>query len=197
MKNKLIKYAIIFFSWVVVVYPLLMAVQNRVWAWDETLLANIFPLFGLAAYSILWLHVVGPAVESWIDRYVNFRRFLDQTSPFILVFMLLHPLIVLYLVKFDLNFLRTGGPYIQLGLVGLVLLLTFDIGELLRRKNFVEKHWEKVLLASTIGFILIFFHSINIGHDLQGGTLRVLWIFFGTTSILAAIYNYGIKKLLK
>lgn len=196
MRNQIVKYSIIAFSWLVVIYPLFVAIQNRTWGWDDTLIANIFPLFGLAAFSLLWLHIVGPAVEPGIERHVNFRRFLDRTSSFILVFMLLHPTLLLWIIKFDIAVLLGGGPYIQLGLIGLVMLLTFDIGDALRKRNFVQKHWEKILLVSTIGFILIFFHSLNLGHDLQEGPLRVVWIFFGITSILAAIYNYGVKRFL-
>jgi hypothetical protein len=52
------------------------------------------------------------------------------------------------------------------------------------------------LLISTIGFILTFFHSLEVGHELQSGILRNIWIFYGTTGIMATFYTYGIKKYL-
>lgn len=196
-KSKPIRYLIIAFSILVVVYPLWVSARQMTWAWNGTLLTNLFPLFGLAAFAILWLHIVGPAFEPWLSGQVNFKRFLVWTEPIILVFMLAHPLALLIIAKFNISLILSGGAYIVLGIVGLLLLVTFDISTALKKRNFVERHWNKILMVSTIGFILIFFHSYFIGHDTRAGELNNVWLFFGITAILSAVYNYGVKRFIK
>lgn len=195
-RHKLIKWGIIIFSTLVVVYPLWNITSQLSWSWSETIIANLFPLFGISAFTILWLHIVGPALRPWLDKYVDFQRFLDVTEPYVLVSMLMHPLLLLVIMNFDVKAILAGGPYIFFGIIGLTLLLTFDIGKAFKKRNFVERHWNKILLLSTIGFLLIFFHSIMLGSHLQEGPLRILWLFFGTTAISAAIWNYMVKRFL-
>lgn len=196
MRQKIIKIFIITFSTLVVLFPLWVRGQALQWAFDSTLPANIFPMFGLAGYGLLWLHVVGPAFEPWLSRFVNFNRFLKETSPIILVLMLLHPIILLIIMNFSINALLISYPveFILLGFIGLVLLLTFDVAKVFKKYDIVARNRNKVLVTSTLGFILIFFHSIGIGGDLQSGLLRAVWIFYGVSAILSAIYVYGIRR---
>ncbi|MBX4189422.1 hypothetical protein KW785_02400 [Candidatus Parcubacteria bacterium] len=189
MPHKIIRYSILVLASLAVLVPLWIRARSS---------HTLFPMLGMAAFSLLWLHIVGPAFEPWLSKYVNFERFLQNTSPLILLFMLLHPLLFLFSINFDLHFivLSLGNFYIELGLVGLLLLLTFDVGKAMRKKDFVAKHWNKILFTSTIGFVLIFFHSVVVGEDLQAGFLRGLWIFYGVSAMLSIIYVYGIKRFL-
>ena len=111
--------------------------------------------------------------------------------------MLLHVLLVLTLVKFNIPLLLSGGLPIWFGLIGLALLLTYDLGKALKKYDFFVRNWNAILIVSNIGFVLIFFHSLKLGSDLQSGLLRKLWIFYGVTAIASLIYTYGIKKLLR
>ncbi len=86
---------------------------------------------------------------------------------------------------------------ISLGILGFLLLITYDVGKALKRYDFFVRHWNKILVVSTIGYILTFLHSLMLGSDLQRGFLRGLWIFYGTTAILATIYTYGLKRFIK
>jgi hypothetical protein len=197
MNKKLITYSIYILAGLAVLYPVWVCVSNMPWAWDATLPGTIFPVFGLAAFALLWLHIVGPALRPWLDQFVNFEKFLRKTSPFILAFMLLHPLLLLtsFGFRFPEIFTAYEADDVVLGMVGLIFLLTFDIGEMLRKREFVVRHWNKILLISSIGFVLIFFHSLALGDDLQAGFLRYLWMFYGATGILAIAYNYFGRKL--
>jgi hypothetical protein len=53
------------------------------------------------------------------------------------------------------------------------------------------------LIISNIGFILTFFHSLNLGADLAVDPLKTIWIIYGVTAMLAIAYTYAFKPLLK
>jgi hypothetical protein len=144
---------------------------------------------------MLWLHIVGAGLEGWLRKHVDFEAFVERTSYLIFILMLLHP--ILALVTYDFDIYVLGGEYgvwfVRLGVVGLALLLVYDVGRALRNKAFFIRHWQKVLIVSTIGFFVIFYHSLSIGSDLQSGFLRILWIFYGVSAALSFIYAYFIK----
>lgn len=181
-----------------VVTPILVHIINVTRGDSLPLLQTSFPIFGLLAFGLLWLHAISGVFEEWLRERFNFDAFVHYTSLTILVSMLLHPLLLLILAKFDFGLLfgqwNTG---IYLGLFGLILLLTYDIGKVLKKHEFFSKNWTAILIISNIGFILTFFHSLMLGSDLQSGWMRGLWIFYGVTAILAIIYTYAIKPFLK
>lgn len=197
MSKTVIRNLIILFASLAVLLPLWLRFHNLSWS-AGSLLANLFPFFGLAAFSILWLHIAGAGIESWLNRYIDFQNFVEKTSIYILIFIILHPLLLFVDFGFSLAKLSSSYDllYIRLGVLGLLLLLVYDLGRIFRNKQVFIKHWNKVLLISSIGFWLIFFHSLNLGSDLQSGPLRAIWIFYGSTATLSTIYVCGIKRFL-
>jgi hypothetical protein len=180
-----------------VILPIFAHIRNVSWG-DSSLVISLFPIFGLLAFTLLWLHAMSGVFEEWLRERFNFDAFVHWTALIILVSMLLHVFMLLTLIKFDLPSLFEHSPVaMTLGLIGFILLLTYDIGKLFKKREFFSRNWNSILIISTIGFILIFFHSLMIGSDLQSGWLRWLWIFYGVTAILATIYTYGIKRYLK
>lgn len=194
MDRKIVRYFLITFAYLAVLIPLWMRVKDLDWTYAN-LFQNLFPTFGILAFTLLWLHVAGAAFEPWLNRHINFETFVNNTSNLILFFFILHPLL-LFLSFGSLNSIYAvyNPLYVRLGAIGLLLLLTFDVGRALKRREFFVRHWNKILIISTIGFIFIFFHSLNIGSDLQSGPLRFIWIFYGITAIISTIYTYLIKK---
>jgi len=199
--NKIItKYFIIFFAWLTVLYPLLVRIKTLQWSLNiEVLSLSIFPLFGLTAFSLLWLHSISGVFENWLRKYINFDRFVQITSTIILICIIAHPLILLIGLDFNFSnvFLYYGAKYIWLAIIAWLLLITYDIGKALKKYNFFVRNWNNILIISNIGFLLTFFHSLALGSDLQSGAFRTIWIFYGTTAIISIVYTYGIKRLLK
>lgn len=194
---KITKYSIVGFAYLAVLYPLWVRVNALNWNVSTSL--DWFPLFGLAAFSILWLHSISGVFEPWLRKYINFDRFVYITSILVLVCIILHPLLLFVYLDFEFDSLLSSSyaMYIRLGVIGWLLLITYDIGKVLKKKyDFFVRNWNNILLISTIGFILTFFHSLYLGSDLQSGALRIIWIFYGVTAILATIYTYGIKRFL-
>ncbi len=191
------KVLIILGSALAVVIPIAIHIRNVSWG-DSSLTAALFPVFGLLAFTLLWLHAISGVFEEWLRERFNFDSFIHWSALVILISIILHPLLLLILVRFNIEAILTSirNPWILAGVTGLTLLLTYDIGKALKRHDFFVRHWNKILIISNIGFILIFFHSLNIGHTLQTGFMRELWIFYGVTAILALIYTYGFKRFL-
>jgi len=192
------KYLILAFAYLAVLYPLWVRFAATPMVFDSTLPLNLFPFFGLAGFTMLWLHAISGVFEEWLRKHINFDRFVYITSTLILICIIAHPLLLLIGLGFDVLsvFSYYEALYIWLAVVGWLLLITYDIGKKLKKYDFFVKNWNNILIISNIGFILTFFHSISIGSDLQSGLLRFVWIFYGVTAILAIIYTYGIKPLI-
>ena len=200
MNKILIKYSIVVVASLAVLYPLWIRLQSLYWSWNlSNIVLNVFPLFGLLAFTLLWLHAMSGVLEPWLRKYINFDQFVHSTATIILFSIILHPLLLLINLRFNISnlFLYYGFTSIWLGIISWLLLITYDIGKSLQKYPFFVKNWQNILTISTIGFILIFFHSLALGSDLQSGPLRIIWIFYGCTAILATIYTYGIKRFLK
>lgn len=178
-----------------VVYPLWVHIQGIQWSWDSSLLLSLFPIFGLAAASMLWLHAISGVFEPWLRRNFDFDQFVRITASLIFISFILHPLLLILspAVTFG-DLLFRGGDDIWLGMIAFVLLLTYDVGKALKRRNFFSRHWTKILILSNVGFLITFIHSLELGSDLQIGLLRYIWMFYGVTALLAIIYTYAIKK---
>jgi len=197
--KKITTYLILAFGYLAVLYPLWVRVESLQWGFDATLLPNLFPLFGLAGFSLLWLHSISGVFEPWLRQHINFDKYVHDTSMLILICIIAHPLLLLISVSFNFSsvFAIYGTTYIWFAIIGWCLLITYDIGKALKKYDFFVRHWQAILLISTIGFLLTFFHSLNLGSDLQSGPLRIIWIFYGATAILSTIYTYGVKRFLK
>lgn len=199
MDRNVIQFAVAVIAFLAVIYPLSVWYGRVGLVFDENLPLLLFPALGLAAFSIMWLHVVGGALREWLSKFIDFQKFVDSSSVAVLFLIILHPILLLYAVG-----LRSAGSifqfneakYIWLAIIAWPILVGYDILKKFRDRAFFSKHWEKVKLVATIGFFLTLFHSLGVGSDLQSGPLRVVWIFYGISAAVAASYTYGIKKFL-
>lgn len=179
-----------------VLIPILAHIRNVSWG-ETSLIQALFPVFGLLAFTLLWLHSISGVFEEWLRERFDFDAFIHWTALAIFASIILHPLLLLILIKFQVMLLFQGPSLaIWLGIIGLVLLLTYDIGKALKKREFFSRHWTAILIISNIGFILTFFHSLMIGSDLQSGFMRYLWFFYGVSAILAIIYTYAVKPFI-
>jgi len=195
-KKAIIEYGFRIFVSLAIFYPLGIAIADRDWAFNSTILINLFPLFGILAFVLLWLHAICGVFERWLRKYIDFDRFVSMTASTIFVCIILHPLLLLIQLNFNILPLFTFRPlYIWLAIIGWLLLLTYDIAKPLKKRyQFFSRNWNKILLISNIGFLITFFHSLGLGDDLQSGPLRTVWIFYGITAILAIVWTYGIDR---
>ena len=96
----MVKKLVILIATLAVLIPIVANVRNASWSEGGTL-ANIFPIFGLLAFTLLWLHSMAGVFEEWLRTQFAFDTFVHWTSLVILASIILHPLILLILVNFD------------------------------------------------------------------------------------------------
>jgi hypothetical protein len=177
-----------------VLAPIVAHIRNVSWG-ESSLIAAIFPIFGLLAFTLLWLHAISGVFEEKLREILDFDAFVHWTASLILFSMLAHPLLLLILIKFKISLLFNDD--IALGALGLLLLLSYDFFKPFKKSGSFSRHWNKILIVSNIGFVLTFFHSLELGSDLQTGFMHSLWLFYGVTAILALIYTYAVKPFRK
>jgi len=193
------KYLVFALAYIAVLYPLFVWYGRVDLIFDENFPLALFPALGLAAFSIMWLHVVGGALKERIKKYLDFQRFINHSSVAVLFLIFLHPFLLLTAIGFKnigVLFQFNEPKYIWIAIVAWFVLVGYDVLKRFKSRNFFAKHWEAVKLISTLGFFLALFHSFGIGSDLQAGPLRYVWIFYGVTAAIAATYTYGIRKFL-
>lgn len=196
MNKKLIAYFLYFAGFVAVAYPLYVWSGRFVFSATPFVLFDLFPAFGLLAFSTMWLHVVGGAFREWINKYLDFQQFVFWTSFVVLAALLLHP--GLLLLGFTLtgggsayNYAPSGKEYlITIAILAWIIFISYDFLKVLHKKGYLAKYWHVIKLVSTLALFLAFFHSINLGRDLHVGSLRVVWWFYGITAALATIKVY-------
>lgn len=196
-KKTLVQSLIISFSLFVLLCPIFIWFRNEDFASNPVSLSAIFPMLGLCAFTIMWLHVVGSTFETQLKEYINFEKFVGYSSFVVLVLILLHPTLFLFSVGFSAlgGIFFSGNPTLYwLAVIGWCMLITYDLRKLFHKKDFVLRHWKKINVISTIGFFVIFFHAIGLGGDLQDGFLRIFWILLAITAFFATAYSYIFQK---
>jgi hypothetical protein len=188
------------FAWSLAV--LVASVSVYVWGslydWRLTPLSNyqLFPLFGLLGFSLMWSHYIVAALRKFTanDR-LAVKGYFELTSAAVLVSILLHPSLLIGQLFIDghglppksysENYVAPGMSWVVL--VGLVSLCAFLIYEL--RYFFRDRPWWKyVQYASDLAILAIFYHGLRLGIHLQVGWFRSLWFFYGATLLAAIVY---------
>ncbi len=159
---------------------------------------QLFPVFGLLAFSLMWAHYMASAARQHlnVDREV-LKQCFEVTSWLVLVLIFLHPGLLTYQLWRDglglppgsvtKNYVAPGlGWVVVLAEVSLLIFLAYEL-----RRWFDKKSWWKyVQYSSDAAMLAIFYHGLRLGGQLQGGWFRYLWFFYGITLFIVLIYKY-------
>lgn len=186
----------------------LVAVMTAVVAWGQgnnwklagLSTYQIFPMFGLLAFSLMWSHYIAAATRLYfkIDKVV-LSKYFDFTSMAVLAAILLHPGLLAYQAYRDGLGLPPGSEiryeppmlaiYVILGIISYTIFLAYEF----RRKFGTRPWWKYVAYASDTAMFLILIHSLKLGSQLQSGWFRIVWYFYGITLFAALVYIYYLK----
>lgn len=163
---------------------------------------QLFPLFGLLAFSLMWAHYIMAALRQQQKvAKPELKQYFEITSLLVLVFLLLHPGLLawqLWQVGLGLppgSYFQFAGGSLKVAIIaGLLAWVVFIIYEL-RRRFETRSWWQFVQIASDIAILLIFFHGLRLGGELQSGWFVGVWWFYGISLIGVLLYMYS-KKLL-
>jgi len=195
-------------EWVVGLAVILAAVavwaQVRIVPGGELTLYDLFPVFGLIAFGLMWTHFVYGALR----RYFKAEKPTQYTygtvsSGIVLAMVILHPALLwfsLWLDGFGLppqSYLTAYSSQLLAVLCGSVSLGIFLAYEL--KRFFGDKQWWKyVVYLQAVGMIAIFYHALELGGELDVAWFRMLWwlyfVSFGVSVVYSYYHDYRIKK---
>lgn len=188
-------------AWSASIAAVLLAIfawgQSNDWELAGMSTYQLFPLFGLLAFSLMWSHYVAAALRLHfnLDKAV-LKSYFEATSLAVLAAILLHPgLLAWQLWRDGLGLppgseLNYAGPRMKftvlLGMIALVLFLAYEF-----RRAFGQKPWWKfVQYASDGAILLIVIHSLRLGSQLQTGWYKTVWLFYAVSLVLSIAYIY-------
>lgn len=163
----------------------------------------IFPVLGLAAYSIMWSHYMASAARQLlhIDKKV-LKRYYDWTSFAVLALLCLHPGLLIFQRFVDGYGLPPGSyeTYVAPGLGWITLLGTASLLAFLAyefHRIYGERSWWHFIAeAGDLAMLAIFYHGLELGLQLQHGWYRYVWWFYGITLVAVLIRSYSIRYLI-
>jgi hypothetical protein len=163
---------------------------------------QLFPLFGLLAFSLMWVHYIVAVLR------VHFKveskalaGYFEVTSLIVLAAILLHPgLLVWQLWRDGLglppqSLISAYGESVRVAIIAGSISWWLFLAYEFRRKFKQRSWWKYVQYASDVGMLLIFVHALRLGTQLQSGWYQTVWYFYGLTLILSLGYLYGVKQL--
>lgn len=172
------------------------------WQFDFSDVYQLFPLFGLLAFSIMWSHYVAAAmrIRTGLSKD-TLKKYFDTTSLAVLAFILLHPGLFIWQLYRDGYGLPPNSykayvaegmvVFILLGVISLWIFLAYEL-----RHKFADRSWWKyVSYASDMAMLLIIIHSIQLGVHLRGGWYRWVWIFYSVSYVAVLFYLYNQKRI--
>ncbi len=174
--------------------------QGFGWQFSGLSTYQIFPIFGLLAFSLMWSHYMAAALRMYfkLDRAV-LKTYFEVTSLAVLAAIITHPGLLAWQLWRDGSGLPPGSElhyvaadksiWIVFAMVSLFIFLAYEF-----RRQFGQKPWWKfVQYASDIAIFLILLHALNLGTQLQSGWFRAVWYFYGVTLLGAIVYIYSQK----
>lgn len=161
--------------------------QGLGWQLSRVGAYQLFPLFGLLAFTLMWAHY---AVD-FLQRFFKFetdRWYLPVTRYIVLFALFMHPGLLTW------QQWRDGIPmnhslWIIVGFVAWLSFIFFELHRWFRGKPW----WRWVVAANAGAMIAIIFHALNLGSNLQGGWFVYVWYFFGISLavfLIKELYDY-------
>ncbi len=187
-------------AWALSLVVLILAIyvwgQSLSWQIFAVPTYQLFPVFGLVAFSLMWVHYIVSALRQYfgIDRSVTAFYF-EVTSWMVLAAILLHPSLLIWQLWRDGLGLPPGSYEMVYGwatLLGTGALFVFLAYEF-RRKFGKRSWWKYMQYLSDVAMLVIVYHALRLGTQLQVHWFRSVWYFYAGTLIIALIYIYSQK----
>lgn len=180
--------------------------QNRNWQLDSLTSYQLFPLFGLLAFSLMWCHFIMGGIKAGFniqDAKVD-KNYFQVTAGVVLVALLIHPSLLIWQLFADgfglppksyvENYIAPGMAWaVFIASISWLVFMAFEF-----RRYFSKKTWWKyVLYANAVAIWAVYIHSLKVGADVSSGWLHSVWIFYGVALAAAFIAKYGKKWFAK
>jgi hypothetical protein len=184
------------FAWllsgVVVIIGLVAWKQSLLVPFSELGIYDVFPLFGILAFSLMWAHyMVGVAVRKTGLERTKLRSYMTYSSLAVLFALLLHPGLLTYQMWRDglglpVNYVAPNlAIFVVLGQIAFLMFLAYELHRLYESRSW----WHYVERASDVAMILILIHGYRLSQSLYPDWFTALWIFYGITFLSALVHS--------
>lgn len=201
MDNKSINLAAIITAWGLSTLVTALAVivwgTGLSWHFSGMSTYQLFPIFGLVAFSVMWSHYMISFLNKAIFKQAELGLYYKVTGYVVLIAILLHPGLLAYQRFRDGFGLPLGSltSYVQpslkwvvlLGTVSFFTFLAFELQRWYKDKSW----WRYVVYANDAAMLAILYHSLRLGSNLHSGWYRSVWYFYGLTLICVLLHNYA------
>lgn len=188
-------------AWLLVAIVLILAftswAQNLKWHFSEISTYQLFPIFGLIAYSTMWTHyVMSTAIRGLRARSASLVNYYRITGYIVLVAIVLHPGLLVWQLWRDgfglppNSYLKYVGPSLHvavlIGSASFLIFIAYEFHRIFRQKSW----WKYLEWASDIAMLGIFYHGLALGTQTRGGWFRIVWFFYGATLVCMLAYKH-------
>lgn len=162
---------------------------------QELSVYDVFPVFGLSAFSLMWCMYTMSAASKYLELDGKSLKLYYRIAGYaILALILAHPLLLITSLWNDGFGLPPGSYQAYLGerlawvaLLGTGSLIVFLAYELHRWFG-SKKWWKWIIYANDLAVLVIFYHGLRIGGELQTGWFRYVWFFYGVMLVIYIAY---------
>lgn len=181
----------------------LLVICAAIYAWSsggrlqhEISVYQIFPLAGLLAFSLMWLHYVTAAANRLAGQTLFGKRYYEATESAVLGLILLHPALFLYQLWHDgfglppdsyTKYVGVGNSiFVAIAILALFIFLLYESKERVKKTKF----WPYLVWLNNFAMIFIFVHAWKLGGSLRADWFRVVWVFYFVVFILCLVQKY-------
>lgn len=171
------------------------------WQFNKLSSYRLFPLFGLIAFSLMWCHYIIAALRLYLKVPKGITKsYFEVTSLAVLAAILAHPGLLWWQLWQD-GFGLPPFSYLEhyvakklawvaiLGTISLVIFLAYEF----RRFYGDRTWWRYVQYASDVAMLLIVYHGLRLGKNIQDGWFVAIWYLYAVTLIISLGYIYWQK----
>ena len=182
-------------SMLVAALALLVWAQGLGWQFSGLSAEAIFPVLGILAFSLMWVHY---AVD-FLERFFSFESwagYLPVTRYVVLFALIMHTGLLAWAAwrgGFGLppeSFLNYVGAdyqiWVIMGIVAWLAFMAFELHHWYRNRPWFR--W--VGYATDAAMIAIFFHALQLGGDVHTGWFHWVWYFYGASLVIFLIKAY-------
>lgn len=192
------------FTWTTSLAVALIAIlvwgQGLNWQFGKLSAYQLFPLFGLLAFSLMWsTYVAGSLRRRTEFDTTGMKAYYRYVGLAILVAIVLHPTILIWQLWRDGFGLPPNSYEAYVGQAArwavVISSLAWFIFLAYEFKRWFGKRWwwRYMATAGSVALIGIFFHALRLGINLQHGWFRYLWYFYGLSLIVMILDSYVAK----
>lgn len=162
--------------------------QGINWRIDRISIYQWFPLFGMVAWLTMAMHYYNGSLR--LSGKLERPPYFKQISEYVvLTSLLLHPGLLAYQLVHDGYGLPPGSflsfvgeamaGAVLLGLVSLLLFLSFEVLNRIRRSESLQKRWWIISASQVLAMLLVWVHALRLGSSTGAGWFQALWLAAG------------------